>query len=444
MDNGRPHVIVVGGGFGGLNAAKALRRVPVQVTLIDRRNHHLFQPLLYEVATAALSPADISMPLRKVFRRQRNVTVLMGDVIAVDVAHKRLILADEAVGYDFLVLATGATHSYFGHDEWAAQAPGLKTLDDAVEIRRRILLAFEAAEREPDPIRREQWLTFIVVGGGPTGVELAGALAEIARRTLARDFRRCDPASARVVLIEGLPRVLPVYPPELSAKAEEKLRRMGVEVRTGAQVTAVEPGRVRVGNEVIRARTILWGAGVKASPLAQKLGAPLDRNGRVRVDADLTLPGRKDVFVIGDLAAVSSNGRPVPGVAPAAVQMGRHAARCIARALEGRPHEPFHYRDKGLLATIGRAAAVAHIGRFRANGWIAWLLWLVVHIVYLIGFRNRLAVLAGWALKYFRWEPGARLITGEPHPLLLRAPTPATEPEPPRPPPPTPTPQPRA
>jgi NADH:quinone reductase (non-electrogenic) len=417
-----PHVVIIGGGFGGLRAARDLRRAPVRVTLIDRRNHHLFQPLLYEVATANLNPSDIATPLRKILRRQRNCTVLLGDVMAIDPDARLVILADETIPYDYLIVATGATHSYFGHDEWEALAPGLKSIEDALEIRRRVLLAFEAAEREDDPALRDEWLTFVIVGGGPTGVELAGTLAEISGRTLTRgDFRRCDPAAARLILLEGLPRILPTYDPVLSAKATRRLLERGVEVRTKALVTGVAPGRVLVGDEAIHTRTILWSAGVRASPLARSLAVPLDRAGRVRVRPPLTIADHDEVFVIGDLAAaVSDDGRPVPGVAPAAIQMGRHAARTIRRALDGKPPEPFHYADKGRLATIGRSAAVAQIGRLKVDGLVAWLLWLFVHILFLIGFRNRVAVLTEWAIAYFTSDRGARLITNEPHPLRLR------------------------
>jgi NADH dehydrogenase len=417
-----PHVVIIGGGFGGLRAARGLRRAPVRVTLIDRRNHHLFQPLLYEVATANLNPSDIATPLRKILRRQRNCTVLLGDVMAIDPDARLVILADETIPYDYLVVATGATHSYFGHDEWAALAPGLKSIEDALEIRRRVLLAFEAAEREDDPALRDEWLTFVIVGGGPTGVELAGTLAEISGRTLTRgDFRRCDPAAARLILLEGLPRILPTYDPVLSAKATKRLLERGVEVRTKTLVTGVAPGRVLVGDEVIHTRTILWSAGVRASPLARSLAVPLDRAGRARVRPPLTIADHDEIFVIGDLAAaVSDDGRPVPGVAAAAIQMGRHAARTIRRALDGKPPEPFHYADKGLLATIGRSAAVAQIGRLKVDGLFAWLLWLFVHILFLIGFRNRVAVLTEWAIAYFTSDRGARLITNEPHPLRLR------------------------
>jgi NADH:ubiquinone reductase (H+-translocating) len=414
-----PRVVILGGGFGGLQAAKALRDAPVQVTLVDRRNHHLFQPLLYQVATAALNPSDIATPIRRVLRRQGNAEVILGEATGIDVRGKRVLLRDGAVPYDFLVIATGATHAYFGHPEWESDAPGLKTLEDAIAIRRRILLAYEAAEREDEPARREEWLTFTVVGGGPTGVELAGALAEIARHVLAKDFRRIDPRTARVVLLEAGPRILPAYAPELSEKAAARLRRMGCEVKVGTAVTAVDQGGVVAGGQRIRSRCVLWAAGVSPSPIASSLGVPLDRVGRVKVEQDLSIPGAPEVFVVGDLAAVEDEqGRPIPGLAQPAMQGGRHAARQILRTLRGEARERFRYHDKGTLATIGRNAAVAQIGRLRTEGFFAWLLWLLVHIVMLIGFRNRFLVLLQWAWTYVRYERGARLITGEVPELL--------------------------
>jgi NADH:ubiquinone reductase (H+-translocating) len=407
-----PHIVIVGGGFGGLYCARALRRAPVRVTLVDRRNHHLFQPLLYQVATAALNPSDIAYPIRSVLRGQANTRVILAEAAGVDVPAKKLLLTDGELAYDTLVLATGATHSYFGKDRWAPFAPGLKTLEDALEIRRRVLLAFEEAEREDDPVKRQAWLTFVVIGAGPTGVELAGALAEIARHTLARDFRRVDPREARVILLEGAPRVLPPYPEVLSEKARAQLERLGVEVRLGALVTDVDAQGVAAGPARISARTILWAAGVQASPLAASLGAPLDRAGRVLITPELTPPGRSDVYVIGDLASLKEGDRVIPGVAPAAIQMGRHAAANILRGLRGEPPLPFRYKDKGLLATIGRGAAVAAVGKLRMAGWIAWWLWLLVHIFFLIGFRNRFLVMFGWAYAYMTWRRGARLITG--------------------------------
>jgi NADH:ubiquinone reductase (H+-translocating) len=408
-----PRVVIVGAGFGGLAAARALGRVPVRLTVVDRRNHHLFQPLLYQVATAALNPGDISAPIRHVLREHANTEVILGEVEAVRPDARAVRLQDGAeLPYDFLVLATGATHSYFGHEEWAPLAPGLKTLEDALEIRRRILLAFERAERERDPARQRALLTFVVVGAGPTGVELAGALSEIARHTLAADFRHIEPERARVVLVEALPHVLPAYPPSLRAAAHRQLERLRVEVRTGAAVTRIGPEGVTVGDESIEARTVLWGAGVRGSSAVRTLGAELDRAGRVRVAPDLTVPGHPEIYVIGDIAAVEREGvGPVPGVAPAALQMGEHAARNVARALEGLPRLPFRYRDKGSLATIGRAAAVAQIGRLEFSGLPAWLAWLVVHVFFLIGFRNRIAVLLQWAWSYLTFKRGARLIT---------------------------------
>jgi NADH dehydrogenase len=406
--------VIVGGGFAGLTAARSLARAAVDVTLVDRRNHHLFQPLLYQVATAALNPSDIAAPIRRILRRQRNCRVLLGEVAAVDVPGHRVILADGTLDYDVLVLATGATHAYFGHDEWAPFAPGLKSIEDALEIRRRVLLAFEAAERATDPAERAAYLTFVVVGGGPTGVELAGALSEIARHALASDFRTIDPRDARVVLLEGMPRLLGAFPEDLAAKAVGQLERLQVVVRLSTKVTAIDAGGVALDGERIAARTVLWAAGVAASPLAKTLGAPLDRVGRVLVEPDCSMPGHPEVFVIGDLAAHRQDGRVVTGVAPVAMQAGRHVARTIERDLAGRTRAPFHYVDKGTLATIGRAAAVADLGRIHLTGLLAWLAWLFVHVFFLIGFRNRVLVIFSWAWTYFTHERGARLITGEP------------------------------
>jgi NADH dehydrogenase len=409
-----PRVVIVGGGFGGLTAAQALAGAPAVVTLIDRRNHHVFQPLLYQVATAGLSATDIAAPLRHILRRASNITVLLGDAVRIDAPGRKVVLADGEVPYDFLILATGATHSYFGHDEWALHAPGLKTLEDALFIRRRTLLAFERAEREADPARRRGLLTFVVIGGGPTGVELAGTLVEIARHTLRREFRRMDPAEARVVLLEGLDRILPAYPSDLSAKARRQLEDLGAEVRTGARVTGVDADGVWLGAERLEAGTVLWAAGVAASPLGRSLGAPLDRAGRVKVEPDLTVPGHPELFVIGDLAALEQDGQPVPGVAPAAMQMGRHAARNVLRAARGEPRQPFRYVDKGSLATIGRSAAVALLGRVKLSGFPAWAAWLGIHIFFLIGFRNRFVVLMEWALAYMTHQRNARLILQPP------------------------------
>jgi NADH:ubiquinone reductase (H+-translocating) len=406
-------VVIVGAGFAGLYCARALKRAPVRVTIVDRRNHHLFQPLLYQVATAGLNPADIAVPTRAIVRKQRNTEVVLGEVSGFDLDGRRVLLSDgDAIPYDRLVLATGVTHSYFGKPEWARFAPGLKTLEDAVEIRRRILVAFERAERERDPSQREALLAFVVVGGGPTGVELAGALVEIARHTLAADFRHIDPRRARVLLLEAAPRVLPSYPEDLSEAARRQLVNLGVEVRTGALVTGIDDAGVTVGDERFPARTVLWGAGVAASPLARALGVDLDKAGRVKVNPDLTIPGHEDVYVAGDLAAaLQADGTPVPGVAPAAIQQGRHVARNIEASLRGAPRQPFRYWNKGILATIGRARAVGEVGRFHLKGTIAWLAWLFVHILFLIGFRNRFMVLLQWAWHYATFGRGARLIT---------------------------------
>ena len=414
-------VVIVGGGFGGLAAAKALRDVPVDIKLVDQRNHHLFQPLLYQVATAALTPSEIARPIRRILRHQQNIEVILGEAIAIDTASKIVRLADGELGYDYLIIATGATHSYFGHDEWEPNAPGLKTIEDATEIRRRFLIAYEAAERESDETAIHEWLTFAIVGAGPTGVELAGALSEIARRVLARDFRRINTTHARVVLLEGAPRILPAMTPESSASASRQLEKLGVEVMTSTMVTGIDANGVNHAKGRIPTRTVIWAAGVAASPLGKSLGVPLDRAGRVIVSDDLSVPGAPDVFVIGDLASIKQpDGRPVPGLAPAAMQMGRHAARNVARAVRGEAREPFRYRDKGTLATIGRGAAVAEVGRLRLSGLIAWLAWLLIHVFYLIGFRNRFLVLAEWAWVYLRNESGARLITGDVEPLLKR------------------------
>ncbi|WNG41125.1 NAD(P)/FAD-dependent oxidoreductase [Archangium violaceum] len=408
----RHHVVIVGGGFGGLEAARGLKRAPVDVTVIDRYNHHLFQPLLYQVATAVLSPGDISAPIRQVLRG-KNTTVLLAEAQSVDMERKVLVTDGGDIPYDSLVLATGATHSYFGHPEWARFAPGLKTIDDARDIRERVLLAFEAAEREPDPMRQREWLTFVIIGAGPTGVELAGALAYMTRHSLPRDFRRIDTSQARVLLLEGLPRVLNTYPEELSQKARRDLEKLGVEVRTGAMVTGMDEEGVNVGDTRIQARTLLWGAGVAASPLARTLGVPLDRAGRVKVESTLNVPGHEDVFVIGDLASMLQDGKPVPGIAPAAMQMGKHVAKNIRRKLEGQPLEPFRYHDKGSFAVIGRGSAIGVLyDKVRLSGRPAWLMWLGIHITFLIGFRNKLAVMFDWAYTYLTKRRDVRLITG--------------------------------
>jgi NADH dehydrogenase len=406
-------VVIVGGGFAGLYAARSLRRARVRLTLLDRRNHHLFQPLLYQVATAALSPGDIASPIRWILRRQDNVEVVLADVQRVEPEHHRVVLDEGEVTYDYLILATGTTHAYFGHDEWRPVAPGLKTLEDALEIRRRVLLAFEHAERQRDPARRQPLLTFVVIGGGPTGVELAGALAEISRESLARDFRHFDPRSARIVLVEAANSVLTAFPESLRAAARRDLDRLGVEVRTGSIVTAVSDGRVQMGADSIEAATILWAAGVAASPVGATLGVAIDRAGRVLVEPDLTIPGHRDVFVVGDLASLKgADGKPLPGVAQVAIQMGKHAAVNIVRAIDGQPHRAFKYRDLGNMATIGRASAIADFGWLRLTGWFAWLAWLFVHIMNLIGFRNRVVVLIQWAWAYITYQRAIRLITG--------------------------------
>jgi NADH dehydrogenase len=405
-----PHVVIVGGGFAGLTAAQALARSPVRITLLDRRNHHVFQPLLYQVATAGLSPTDIAAPLRRILRGQANATVLLGEVLRVDPAARKVTMADGELDYDFLVLATGATHSYFGNHDWALHAPGLKTLEDASDILRRTLLAFERAEKETDALRRRRFLTFVVIGGGPTGVELAGTLVEIARHTLKREFRRIDPAGAQVVLVEGLDRILPTYPPDLSQKARQQLERLGAQVRTSARVTAVDADGIGLGPERIEAATVLWAAGLAASPVGRSLGTPLDRTGRVKVQPDLSVPGHPEIFVIGDLAALEQDGHPVPGVAPAAMQMGRHVAANVLRSVRGEPRKPFRYVDKGSLATIGRLAGVARFGRFKLWGFPAWAAWIAIHIFFLIGFRNRLVVMMEWAIAYLTYERNARII----------------------------------
>jgi NADH dehydrogenase len=407
------HVVIIGGGFGGLYAARALRRTPVRVTVLDRRNHHTFQPLLYQVASAALSPGDIASPIRWILRRQRNVEVLLADAQRIDPGRKTVVLADGEISYDYLIVATGSTHAYFGHHDWERVAPGLKTLEDALEMRRQVLLAFERAERASDDDARRALLTFVVIGGGPTGVELAGALAEISRQSLARNFRHFDPGSARIVLLEAGPSLLAAFPEPLREAARRDLQRLGVDVRTNMPVTGMTRGRVDAGGVSIPAATILWAAGVAASPLGATLGVPVDRVGRVLVQPDLTIPGHPEVFVIGDLASLAgADGRPLPGVAQVAIQMGRHAVRNIARALDRQPYRPFVYRNLGNMATIGRASAVADFGWLQLRGWIAWLAWIFVHIMNLIGFRNRLIVMVEWAWAYLTYQRSVRLITG--------------------------------
>lgn len=409
-----PHVLIVGAGFGGLYAAKALARAPVRITVIDRRNHHLFQPLLYQVATAGLSPGDIAHPIRAILSRQKNARVLLAEATGVDLSTQKVILRDGDIPYDYLILATGVRHAYFGHNEWERWAPGLKSLEDALEMRRRILLAFEKAEREPDEKRRRELLTFLVIGGGPTGVELAGAIAEISRQVMARDFRTINPREARVLLVEAGPRILTAYPEDLSAKAEESLATLGVEVRKGVPVTAISDKEVKIGDEIISTPTTLWAAGVEASPLARTLGAKLDRAGRVVVGPDLTIPEHPEAFVIGDLAALTDkSGKPLPGVCPVAIQQGRHVALNIQRACRKLPLQPFEYNNRGSLATIGRAAAVADFGWIKFSGFFAWAAWLFIHIFFLIGFRNRFVVMFEWAWAYFTFQRSARLITGD-------------------------------
>ena len=405
-------IVVIGGGFAGLWAGRRLAKAPVDITLIDRSNHHLFQPLLYQVATAGLAAPSIAAPLRPILRGQDNATVLMGEVRGIDVAARQVQLADRAIGYDYLLVASGATHAYFGRDRWAPHAPGLKTLDDAFVIRRRVLSAFERAEAASNDAERDAWLTFAVIGAGPTGVELAGTLAEIARHTLVRDFRHIDPRRARVLLVEAGPRVLSTFTEALSAKARAQLTKLGVEVRTGAPVTDLGADFLFIGGERIAARTILWAAGVAASPLGKQLGAELDRAGRVRVAPDLSLPAHPEIFVAGDLASIEQDGRPVPGVAPAAKQMGNCAARNIEARIAGRATTPFRYRDFGSLATIGRHSAIAQLPHLRLSGIFAWWTWLLLHIYFLIGFRSRLIVLINWAWAYFTYARGARIILG--------------------------------
>ena len=416
MDTTRPHLVIVGGGFAGLWATRGLASAPLRITLIDRCNHHLFQPLLYQVATAGLSAPDIAAPLRHILRGQRNVEVRMDEVVGLDTAARQVRLAGGGqLGYDYLLLAAGARHAYFGHGEWEAHAPGLKTLDDALDVRQRILHAFERAEATDDPEERAAWLHFAVIGGGPTGVELAGTLAEIARHTLKREFRRIDPSSARIRLIEAGPRVLASFPEALSDAARRQLERLGVEVVTGQPVAAIDDQGYRIGEHEQSARTVLWAAGVAASPLGALLDTPRDRAGRVIVDPDLSVPGHPEVFVAGDLASVQQDGKPVPGVAPAAKQMGRHVANAIRARIAHRPTPTFRYRDFGNLATIGRMAAVVDLHGLRFSGLFAWWFWLAAHVFFLIGFRNRLIVLLNWAWAYWTYQRHARIILGESH-----------------------------
>ncbi len=411
-----PHLVVVGGGFAGLWATRALARERIRITLVDRRNHHLFQPLLYQVATAGLSAPDIAAPLRHILGHQRNVEVRLGEVVTIDKQARQIRMADgSTLDYDSLLLATGATHAYFGNDQWADDAPGLKTLDDAIALRRKLLLAFERAEAEPDPAKKAAWLSFAVVGGGPTGVELAGTLAEIARHTLRNEFRHIDPASAKVRLIEAGPRVLSSFPEVLSLKARRQLEKLGVEVLTGTPVSDIDSQGFTLGDQFVPARTVVWAAGVAASPLARTLEVPLDRAGRVQVQPDLTLSGHPELFVAGDLAVLNqANGKPVPGVAPAAKQMGKYVAEVIRARLHGKPEPgPFKYADFGNLATIGRMAAIVHLGRLQLSGVLAWWFWLAAHVFFLIGFRNRIVVLLNWAVAYWSYQRSARIIFGD-------------------------------
>ena len=414
----RVKIVIVGGGFGGLQAARALAGAPVAVTLLDKHNYHLFQPLLYQVATASLSPGDIASPIRWVLRKQKNVEVLLEDVTAIDPATNTLRTNVGEMAFDYLILASGATHSYFGHDAWEADAPGLKTLDDALAMRRKVLLAFESAEREPDPAKQRRLLTFAIVGGGPTGVELAGALAEIARETLRHDFRHIHPESARILLIEGGPHLLGAFPEPLRVEARQALERLGVEVRLESIVTHVDAEGVRWKSpsgpeQRIEAATVLWAAGVAASPLGKFLNVPLDRAGRVPTLPTLQVPDHPNIYVVGDLCSLSQDGTPLPGVAQVAIQQGAHASRNILRAIAGRPLEPFRYKDHGILATIGRGSAVGDVFGLKISGWFGWLFWLFLHIFFLIGFRNRLAVMGEWAWAYLTFQRRVRLITGD-------------------------------
>ncbi len=410
-----PKVVIIGGGFGGLRAARALRHVPVALTVIDRNNHHLFQPLLYQVATAGLSPADIAAPIRHVLRKQRNATVLMAEVTGIDLERQQVVTQDGTIPFDYLVVATGAKHSYFGHDEWEPYAPGLKSIVDATSIRRKVLTAFERAERETDPERIQALLTFVLVGAGPTGVEMAGAIAELAHRALAQDFKHIDPRSTRVVLVEALPRILPAFDERLASKALQALHRLGVEVRTNAPVEHIDAEGAIVAGKRLYTNNVIWTAGVAASPAGKWLHAETDRAGRVKIENDLSLPGHTNVFVIGDVSSLQQDGKPLPGVAPVAMQEGEYAGAIIARRVSGKAAvPPFHYINKGNLATIGRSQGIAQLGWMRVSGFVAWLLWLVVHIFFLIGFRNRVLVMFQWAWAYFTYQRGARLITETP------------------------------
>ncbi len=421
MTNNLPHIVIIGGGFGGLAAARALKRALVRITLLDRTNHHLFQPLLYQVAMAGLSPADIAAPIRSVLHAQKNLTVFLAEAVGVNFANQTVQLADGQLTYDYLILATGGRTSYFGNEHWEQYAPGLKDLDDAVEIRRRVLLAFEAAEKETDAERRQQLLTFVVVGGGPTGVELAGSIAELSHFVLERDFRHINPKEARVILLEGGPRILPSFAPDLSDSATEQLNQLGVNVRVNTKVTNIDERGAHLGEQVIQAATVIWGAGVQATAFAAKLDGPHDRAGRIVLEPDLTVPNHNNVFAIGDMTSFThQDGKPLPGVSPVAMQMGRTAASNILHALKNEPYEPFKYVDKGSMATIGRHAAIAEMGKIHLSGLLAWLAWLFVHLIFLIGFRNRVAALFNWAWSYFTYQRGSRLITGRRLTLLPR------------------------
>jgi NADH dehydrogenase len=409
-----PHIVIVGGGFGGLKAAQTLAKLPVRITLVDRKNHHTFQPLLYQVATAGLSPAEIAAPIREILARDRNVEVLLGEATGVDVANRKLQFQGFQLAYDYLIVAAGSSHAYFGHDAWEPLAPGLKTIEDALEIRRRVLLAYELAEREAALTGTHWPLNFVVVGAGPTGVELAGTLGEISRMSMTHGFQHIDPKKVRILLVEAGPSVLPAYPEDLRQSALKQLEHLGVEVHLNSTVTDVREGEIRIGDQLIPSAVVLWAAGVSASPLGKALGAPTDRAGRVLVEPDLSIPGHREIFVVGDLASITyGHGKPVPGLAPAALQEGKWVGRQIKLDLEGKPREPFHYLDKGTLATIGRAAAVADFGKLHISGFFAWLSWLFIHIFFLIGFRNRIAVMFEWAWSYFTYTRSARLITGE-------------------------------
>ncbi len=416
----QPHVVIIGGGFGGIKAAQALAHAPVHVTLIDRNNHHLFQPLLYQVATAELSPADISGPIRHILRKQRNLNIMMAEVTGIDLQNSYVQMSQRSLQYDYLIVATGATHSYFGHDEWERFAPGLKTIADATAIRRKVLLAFEAAEMETDPIKRQALLSFVLVGAGPTGVEMAGAIAELAHKALASDFRRIDPKLARIILVEAAPRMLAAFPEKLATKAQQALEKLHVEVKLHTAVTSIDDEGVFLGDTRLNAKTVIWTAGVAASPAGKWLGAEVDRAGRVKVQPDLTLPGHTNVFVIGDTASVFQDGKPLPGVAPVAMQQGAYAGAVIASRVNGEEQaRTFRYWNKGNLATVGRAYGIADFGFLRLTGFVGWFFWLAVHIFFLIGFRNRFLVLFQWAWAYLTFQRGARLIVQDSVPTTL-------------------------